>query len=72
MLLIWWDYFSPKAPSCVVTFEPTCTYMHLFFFFLVPKRMHFGAWCVEEVSQSAKLGSQGMLNSFYFHITRSE
>lgn len=34
--------------------------------------MHFGAWCVEEVSQSAKLGSQGMLNCFYFHITRSE
>lgn len=32
--------------------------------------MHLGAWCVEEVSQSAKLGSQGMPSSFYFHIAR--
>lgn len=51
--------------------------MHVFcfgFFFLalvlVLKRMHLGAWCVEEVSQSAKLGSRGMPSSFYFHIAR--
>lgn len=50
--------------------------MHVVFFFLggglvlVLKRMPFGAWCVEEVSQSAKLGSQGMPSSVYFHITR--
>ena len=33
MLLIWWDGSSPKAPSCVVTFSPTCTYACFFFFF---------------------------------------
>lgn len=49
--------------------------MHVVFFWggglvLVLKRMPFGAWCVEEVSQSAKLGSQGMPSSVYFHITR--
>lgn len=73
MLLIWWDGSSPKAPSCVVTFSPTCTYAcFFFFFFLVLKRMRFGAWCIEEVFQSAKLGSRGVLSSLYFHITRSK
>lgn len=34
--------------------------------------MHLGAWCVEEIPPSAKLGSQRMLNASYFPITHSE
>lgn len=34
MLLIWWDYFSPIAPACGgVTFQLSCLYACVFFFF---------------------------------------
>ena len=71
--------FHQKQVLCVVTFQLTCIYAHFllshyyyYYYFLSRKECIGVAWCIEETPQSAKLGSQGMLNSFKFHIMISE